>query len=243
MPTNIDEIQAQRAYYAQTAAQYDAMHVSDRDEHSFSLALLLGLLEHFDIRSVLDVGSGTGRAVKWLKARRPDLRVVGVEPVAALREIGHKGGLSESELMDGDATKLPFKDGEFDLVAEFAVLHHIKDPSIPMKEMLRVARKAILISDSNNLGQGGTLIRFIKQSLHAVNLWKAADWVRTRGKGYHVSQEDGVFYSYTVFDHYPLLRQHCDTIHLVNTSGTGTNHKRQAPHVALLAIKRNPATA
>jgi hypothetical protein len=39
-----------------------------------------------------------------------------------------------------------------------------------------------------------------------MGLWPAFDFVRTRGRGYMVSEGDGVFYSYSVFDSLRLLR-------------------------------------
>ena len=70
--------------------------------------------------------SGTGRAIKYIKDRRPDMRVLGVEPVRALREIGHGKGIPKEVLVQGDAHKLGFEDGQFDLVCEFGMLHHAK---------------------------------------------------------------------------------------------------------------------
>src|SRR5271156_5254098 len=140
MPDTADEIEKQRQYYAETAVQYEAMHVGEKDEHSFALSFLAGLLDYLEVKSVLDVGSGTGRAIQYLKRRRPDVRVVGIEPVKELRDIGHSQGLSKDELIDGDATRLPFETGEFDLVCEFAVLHHLRKPELAVAEMLRVAK-------------------------------------------------------------------------------------------------------
>lgn len=144
----------QRAYYAATAGQYDAMHVRDDDEHGFALAFLIGCLGHFGFGSVLDLGSGTGRALVKIKAACPTVRAVGVEPSAELRTAGHAKGLSATDLIDGDAQDLAFQDGSFDVVCEFGALHHMPDPGRAVSEMLRVARRAIFISDVNNFGQG-----------------------------------------------------------------------------------------
>jgi ubiquinone/menaquinone biosynthesis C-methylase UbiE len=231
------EVALQRQYYAQTSQEYDAMHVHQEDEHYFSLGLLLAAIDHFGFRSVLDVGSGTGRAVAFLKQRRPHLRVVGVEPVRELREAGHAQGLSESDLVDGDATALQFESGSFDVVCEFGVLHHIRRPETAVAEMLRVAKMGIFISDSNNFGQGGTASRLMKQAFNALGLWKVADYVKTRGRGYTISEGDGLFYSYSVFNNYRQLRQACQRLHIMNTMDGGINPYRTAPHVAVLGIK------
>ena len=140
-----NEVEMQQEYYSKSAGQYDSMHVNEQDEHFFALSFMVAMLDYLKVRSVLDVGSGTGRAIRYIKKHRPDIRIVGVEPVKELREVGYALGLSKEELIDGDATELKFSAREFDLVCEFGVLHHIKRPDIAVSEMLRVADKAIFI--------------------------------------------------------------------------------------------------
>ena len=69
----MNEVELQRQYYAQTAKNYDAMHLTHDLEHTLALHLLASYIEFYQIRSVLDVGAGTGRALLWLKQRFPDL--------------------------------------------------------------------------------------------------------------------------------------------------------------------------
>jgi ubiquinone/menaquinone biosynthesis C-methylase UbiE len=232
-----EEVNLQRKYYTETAAKYDEMQLSEHDEHQFALAILSAMIEYHGIKSVLDVGSGTGRALRYLKVRHPGVRFVGVEPVEALRKVGHAAGLSADELIGGDVTALAAADGEFDLVCEFAVLHHVPEPSKAVGEMLRVARRAIFISDANNFGQGGKISRFVKQMLAALRLWPTFNFIRTGGKGYFISAGDGLFYSYSVFNNYKQIRQACRATHLFNTIDSRADLYRTAPHVALLGLK------
>ena len=232
-----DEVSLQRKYYADTAAKYDAMQISEHDEHQFALAILSAIIEYHGIKSVLDVGSGTGRALRYLKARHPHVRFVGIEPVEALRKIGHNAGLSPEELKEGDVNALAALDGEFDLVCEFAVLHHVPKPELAVAEMLRVARKAIFISDANNFGQGGAASRLLKQLINALGLWRAFDWLRTGGKGYHVSVGDGLFYSYSVYNNFRQIRKACRYVHQFNTADADLGLYRSSPSVAILAVK------
>ena len=232
-----DEVIIQRAYYSRTAPQYDSMHVSVEAEHEFALAFMASMIGFLDIRSVLDIGSGTGRAPLTLKAMYPNHRVTGVEPSRELREVGYGKGLTQNELIDGDAQRLAFADGAFDLLCEFGALHHIPDPGKAVSEMLRVSSKAIFISDCNNFGQGGFLMRTVKQTLRTLRLWSFADFVKTRGKGYIVSEGDGLAYSYSVFTDYRQIWRRCRSVHLVNTTPAGMNLYRTASHVALLGIK------
>lgn len=237
MSTSIPtEIEVQRRYYAETAQSYNAMHVTEGHEHDFALCMLLSLLDFHGIKSILDIGSGTGRAILQIGKARPDILVRGIEPVPELREVGYKSGIDREQLVDGNALALGFEDRSFDLVCEFGVLHHIRQPDKVVAEMLRVARKAIFISDCNNFGQGGAVGRGVKQLLNTLHLWPLADFIKTRGKGYTISEGDGLAYSYSVFNNYRQIRSQCSRVHLLNTTDAGVNPYRTASHVALLGI-------
>ena len=231
-------IASQRAYYEDTASDYDRLHVSADPEHDFALSIFKGYLRDNAIGSLLDVGAGTGRVSRGLAvdSELKELRVTGIEPVESLRQLGHSAGVPEDSLVDGDATSLPYKDGEFDAVCAFAVLHHIPNPEKAISEMLRVAKKAIFISDSNCYGQGSRAATAMKWGLRSLKLWPAYQWITTRGKGYKYSEEDGVFFSYSIFDSDRQIRKECQSVHIINTRGNG-NIYRNCTHGAILGIK------
>lgn len=232
-------IQAQRDYYARTAEHYDSMHMSGVDEHQFALSAFAGMVRMLGAESVLDVGAGTGRAIDALKKELPDSRLVGVEPVAALREVGHQRGIPADQLVDGDALALPFPDNSFDFVIETAVLHHVPDPARAVREMARVARKGVLISDSNKFGQGRPAVRWAKQLIGALGLWNPLIWLTTGGKMSKWSEGDGVYFSYSVFDNLDeLTREFPRLIWLTTSPLQGTDIKRGTPQVAVLALKQ-----
>lgn len=233
-----DEVQAQRGYYSDTAARYDSMHLDEEGEHHFALRFLESAIDLYGINSILDIGAGTGRVGRYFKEKNPRLKVMSIEPVAALREIGYSKGLSRHELVDGDANSLAFEDGEFDLVCEFGLLHHVRTPSIVVEEMMRVGRIGIFISDSNNFGHGSPVARAAKQVLNALGLWRAVDFIKTNGRGYTVSEGDGLAYSYSVFNNYKQIAAKCHT-HILNTRPAGTDPYKSSPHVALLGIKKS----
>ncbi|MDJ0674827.1 MAG: class I SAM-dependent methyltransferase [Calothrix sp. MO_167.B42] len=213
------EVEIQRQYYAQTAELYDDMHICKEQEHILALHLLAAYIEFHQIHSILDVGAGTGRTMLWLKNRFPDLIIKGIEPVAALREQAHYKGLSPNDLLDGDAYQLPFDDGSFDLVCEFAVLHHVREPEKVIREMSRVASKMICISDCNFMGQGAVPLRLLKFVIFSLGLWRIADWFKTKGKGYTISEGDGLAYSYSIYQSLPTLRQYWQELRLISTGG------------------------
>ena len=77
-----------------------------------------------------------------------------------------------------------------------------------------------------------------KERAGCLSLWRVADWVKTAGRGYSVSQGDGIAYSYSVFNDWPEIRRRCRIVHVVNTDGAGINPYRTAAHVAVLGLKR-----
>lgn len=234
-----EQVRAQREYYKRTAAHYDAMHVNEDDEHGIALASFAGLARMLGARSVLDVGAGTGRALLKLSDALPGATIVGVEPVAELREVGYQNGISPAMLQDGDALALPFPDDSFDFVIETAVLHHVPDPGQAVAEMVRVARVGVMISDANNYGQGSPAMRTLKAIVHRLGLWRLLVWVTTGSKMARWSEGDGVFYSYSVFDNLALIAPKFPRQFLMNTTPlSGTDLKRGAGQVSLFAIGR-----
>jgi ubiquinone/menaquinone biosynthesis C-methylase UbiE len=233
----MDAKKIQEEYYKKTYTNYDEKHLFEKDEHHLALSHLIGVLNFYNINSILDVGTGTGRALKMIKDKS-SVRVMGIEIVKELREVAYKKGITREELIEGDILNIPFEDNSFDLVCEFGVLHHVKDNKKAVDEMLRVSKKAIFLSDTNNFGQGSFLVRSTKQLLNSFKLWKLFNFIRTFGKGYMVSAGDGLFYSYSVFDNYKQIKKSCKSIHMFNTTNSaGINLYRNASHVTLLGIK------
>lgn len=229
----------QRQYYEDTAEAYDTSHAER--EHVVALHMLAAFIEMNQVKSVLDVGAGTGRAMRFLKQRFPNLVVKGIEPVDALRKRGHAQGIAEEDLVGGDGSSLPFGDRSFDLVCEFAVLHHVRDPAKVIREMNRVAARMIAISDCNFMGQGRGLLRMVKLGIWSAGLWRVADWFKTRGKGYTYSEGDGIAYSYSVFQNLRLIRSYWKDVQVYATSPDGGRlggPLTNAGHVLLIAQNR-----
>jgi SAM-dependent methyltransferase len=206
--------QQQRNYYAQTAMLYDSMHVRPGDEHFVGLEYVAALLHVVRAKSVLDVGSGTGRAVRFLRQRYPDLHVEGVEPVEQLRAQALTQGIA---LHDASGENLPFDNDSFDVVITAGMMHHVHDPALIISEMTRVARSAVMISDTNRFGQRSIAVSALKMAIYHIGLWPTFEWVRTRGRGYLSSAGDGIFYSYSIFDSVPQLRKWADTLFIIPT--------------------------
>jgi ubiquinone/menaquinone biosynthesis C-methylase UbiE len=219
-------VEIQRAYYTETAVRYDSMHAYEASTDPGISRLVQGFMRMLQIRSVLDVGTATGLGMCRLKEAVPDLFVCGVEPVSALIDQGiQQGTASAISFVRASGEALPFPDASFDAVCEFAVLHHAENPSAVVKEMLRVARRAVFICDSNRFGQGSRMARLTKLALYKTRLWGLYTYLRTRGKGYMITEGDGLAYSYSVYDSFDLVAQWADRIILVpsDAKGNGTS--------------------
>jgi ubiquinone/menaquinone biosynthesis C-methylase UbiE len=221
MTTKLDRaVVIQRQYYTDTAARYDSMHAHEGGTDASITRFMYSLAQMMEIRSILDVGTATGTGMRNLKNALPGIFVCGIEPVAALvRQAVQNGNSASGPILQATGEALPFADGSFDAVCEFATLHHAANPTAVVKEMLRVARKAVFICDSNRFGQGPLLARLLKLALYKANLWPAFNYLRTGGKGYMVTEGDGLAYSYSVYDSLDPVARWADRLILIPTAG------------------------
>lgn len=187
-------------YYHQTAAQYDQMHVSEGDEHYTAIERSWRLLADEGVSSVLDVGCGTGRGLEWF-ALNTSASLAGIDPSPDLLSRA-RARVPAADLREGIAQRLPFADASQDLVIATGIMHHVDEPRRCIDEMFRVARKAVLISDHNNLAFSRKLIRRGRLFLYSLGLLPAAMFVRNgfRKQGY--TDDDGWWYHYSLLDDY-----------------------------------------
>lgn len=247
MPRKNDQaIAIQRRYYAKTAERYDSMHAHESSTDRSMMKFVHAFLQMIEARSVLDVGTATGLGLRELKDALPELFVCGAEPVAALIDQAvQKGNSAHVPIIQASGDALPFPAASFDAVCEFGVLHHASNPAAVVKEMLRVARKAIIICDSNRFGQGSRAARLMKLFLCKSKLWGAYTFLRTGGKGYIITEGDGLAYSYSVYDSYDLVSRWADRVILIPTSaeekGTSWFHPLlNSSGVLVCALKEHP---
>lgn len=243
---SITAAELQALYYTKTASVYDAMHIDCKtDEHYYALGFIEMLCDALGLNTLLDVGSGTGRSVAFLLDHGRDVR--GVEPVMALIAEAENKGIPRGRIVEGNGYSLPFEDNSFDAVLECGVLHHVAEPCRVVSEMTRVARHAVFLSDNNRFGQGSYTARMLKLALHKFRLWNAAMFLQTKGNMYKVSDGDGVYYSYSVFESYDQLCQWADKIWLIPTAagkpGRSWLHPLiTSPHVLICALKNRQRT-
>jgi len=196
----------QRQYYRDTATQYSTMHAGEGDDDQETLKIVRGLFRMVEPKTMLDVGAGTGRALRHFRDRMPGISARGIEPVKALIDQSvSQNGVPAGLIIQGTGEALPFGEETFDVVCSFGILHHVERPEAVVREMTRVARKAVIITDGNRFGQGRWPMRLLKLALYKAKLWGAANYVKTRGKGYLLTPGDGLAYSYSVYDSFDCL--------------------------------------
>lgn len=126
--------------------------------------------------SVLDVGCGDGHLDQVIHARRPELRVTGVD-------VMHRAD-AVIPVVNYDGRTLPFADRSFDIVMMVDVLHHADDPARVLAEAARVARVGIVLKDHFLEGfLAGPTLRFmdwVGNAHHGIaipaNYWTRAQW-------------------------------------------------------------------
>jgi len=86
----------------------------------------------------IDVGTGAGALAFALAPLVHE--VVGVDRVPELLALARERAPANVELVEADATRLPFEDGSFDLAGTLRTLHHAARPDLIVAELARVTR-------------------------------------------------------------------------------------------------------
>jgi SAM-dependent methyltransferase len=104
---------------------------------------------------VLEVGPGMGVTTRILALRPGRLSVIELERSSAERL---RAELAPGvDVLQGDATAMPFPDGRFSAVACFTMLHHLPSPELQdrlLVEACRVLRPGGVLAGSDSLGGG-----------------------------------------------------------------------------------------
>jgi SAM-dependent methyltransferase len=108
---------------------------------------------------VLDVACGAGHLAEQVA---PHVRqVVGLDLTGTLLTLAadrlRAAGLGNVLLQEGNAARLPFLDGSFDLVMCRAALHHFPEPGTQVAQMARVCRPGGTVAISDLVAPAGEL--------------------------------------------------------------------------------------
>ncbi len=130
------------------AAQYEDWYETPEGKRADELekASLRRLLNHFpQADSVLEIGCGTAHFTYWLHDR--GTKAVGLDlSRPMLREAQ---SWTSVPLVRGEAVRLPFSDGAFDLITLITTLEFLDRPREAVGEALRIARYGLLLGVLN----------------------------------------------------------------------------------------------
>ncbi len=149
-----------------------------------------------NVKSVLDIGAGSGRFTNELSKHFPHIEFTGVDV--------HVPQKIHIPIKKYDGKKLPFKDDSFDCVIMIDVLHHSTHPEEILKEAKRVSRRCILIKDhywNNRLDfLLLKLADYIGNKPYNINLpynfFKTSDWKNIANEtGLKITKSDKFRYS------------------------------------------------
>jgi ubiquinone/menaquinone biosynthesis C-methylase UbiE len=88
---------------------------------------------------VLEIGPGPGLTTDLLRASVPRLTALEIDPkLASSLSLRLKG--SNVQIIEGDATQMPFGDSEFSGAVSFTMLHHVPSPQLQDQALAEVFR-------------------------------------------------------------------------------------------------------
>jgi hypothetical protein len=125
------------------AGAFDPEH-EDTKRHYAMLSSSDGLLNHLKPTSILSVGDNLARDAGYFKRKFSEARCIASDLYAdGIKEAVTDGWVDD--VISADIEALPFSDGEVDCVIAKEAFHHWPRPMLGMYEMMRVAKKAILL--------------------------------------------------------------------------------------------------
>jgi len=130
-----------RSYYEDSGRRFRYVPEHDPVER-IRVGLVFRVMPRDVGRAVLDVGCGDGYLCNEL-VRRGWHGVVGVD-LARSRLDYVQSRFPSIRLAQTDIHRLPFKDGQFDLVTCSEVLEHLEDPEAAFRELARVSRRYVI---------------------------------------------------------------------------------------------------
>jgi ubiquinone/menaquinone biosynthesis C-methylase UbiE len=107
--------------------------------------VVVGKIGDLAPESFLDAGCGEGFVAEILLRRFPGLKLTGFDfNPAAVAVAGLR--VPEATFQTASIFEIPFPDGSFDVVGCFEVLEHQRDPASALRELARVAGRAVVLS-------------------------------------------------------------------------------------------------
>lgn len=113
-----------------------------------------------ELASILDIGAAEGAMLSLIKKEFPMVECIGLEYSQELIDLNQDENI---KIIQGDAQNLPFKDNSFDIAIATAVIEHLSQPALMLKEAYRVLRKNGLLILTTPVPFFDALTRIINQ--------------------------------------------------------------------------------
>jgi len=135
MQTNSRQIRKLLREYTSLASTYDQRWSA---YIAASLSMTHAALAELPADRVLDVACGTGLWLEMLAKQYSDAELFGIDRVPAMLDVAQRRLGERATLLEADAAKLPFNDGDFQLVTTTNALHYFADVQSALTEIRRV---------------------------------------------------------------------------------------------------------
>jgi len=146
-PKTVDEADGQ--VLARGLARGLRLHAFKRLDSLPRVQRVIGVLKSLQPTTILDVGTGRGVFLWALMDALPRVPVVAIDVspnrVAGLQAV-RRGGVSRLSVVRASACHLCLPTGGTDVVTALEVLEHIPDVPRATREIVRVARRAVVVS-------------------------------------------------------------------------------------------------
>lgn len=178
-------------------------HTSSNPLQRFLIKRLQDAVAHEIIdlkpKSLVSVGCGEGFDLKHILSVYEPKKTVGVD-LSKSALIYAKKQLPKVEFIQADATKLPFKDKEFDLVIALEILEHIPAYGKALDELKRIGKNNIIITvpwepsfSIVSLLRGKYVKRLGRHPEH-VNAWNKKSFAKAiAGHGFKIKKHKIIF--------------------------------------------------
>lgn len=121
--------------------------------HTHKINLAKKILSQINFSNCLDVGCASGYMISEIAKGLPNIRYFGVDIYDRAIQYA-KMRYPNISFKTASASKLPFKDSNFDLVLFYETIEHVEDPKLCLLEIKRILKKngvLILTMDSGSL--------------------------------------------------------------------------------------------
>lgn len=126
-----------RLFFERIAKDWDSW------ESPETFAAMKKMVEKFDLPSeatVLDVGCGTGNIIHFMKEKKPECRIIGLDYAFGMLNCAAQKGMVKLVLLQADALKAPFHDNSFDRLICFSCFPHFQNKKIILNEFYRLLK-------------------------------------------------------------------------------------------------------